>query len=236
MEDDLFVLGLQRGDAVDRARVLATRENELGMFFQQELLRSRDPIGLDGQLAFIVSTFRADDFSLEDVAHFVGVLFFDRVRVIPKIEVVHIAVVEPQADVVRMIDAFAGARLQRESPCHDGAVCGAERIEDGLGEIVGPDIGGEGLSVDDDVDAARGFVGQDLDSWRGCAVLFGEGEAKNQERGDGRCGCEDGCGVAHFGSLSLDASRAIATAAVNVSKKFDCGRAKGDQDRALRIR
>src|SRR5579862_7928857 len=110
-----------------------------------------------------------------------------------------------------MIDALAGTGLERESPCHDGAIGGAERIKDGLGETVGPDIGGEGLSVDDNVDAALGYVGQDLNSWRGCTVLFGEGEAKNQERGECRCGCEDGCGVTHIGSLSLDAPRAKAT-------------------------
>src|SRR5580704_19251159 len=108
-----------------------------------------------------------------------GVFFFDRVGVVPEVEVVHVAVVEPEADVVRVIYTLACTRLEWKAACYDGAVGCAERIEDGLREVVGPDVGGEGLAVDHDVDAARGFVGENLDSRRGRAVLLGEGETED---------------------------------------------------------
>ena len=35
--------------------------------------------------------------------------------VVPEVEAVDVAVVEPEADVVRMIDALAGPRVERET-------------------------------------------------------------------------------------------------------------------------
>src|SRR5260370_33985212 len=66
-----------------------------------------------------------------------------------------------------MVDAFAGARCEREAAGDDGAFGGAKGIEDGLGELFGPDGGGEGVSIDGNVDAALGFVGYYADFFRG---------------------------------------------------------------------
>ena len=55
-----------------------------------------------------------------------------------------------------MIDALAGARLERKAARDDGAVGGAERIEHRLFELRGPDVRRERLAVDGDVNAAIG--------------------------------------------------------------------------------
>ena len=50
-----------------------------------------------------------------DGTHFVTVFGLDRVGVVPEIESIDVAVVEPNSRVVRMIDTFAGPRRQRKS-------------------------------------------------------------------------------------------------------------------------
>jgi hypothetical protein len=67
---------------------------------------------------------------MTDVAHFRGVLGLDGFGVVPEIEAVNVAVVEPQAGVVRVVDTLAGARLEREAAGDDCAFGGAERIKE----------------------------------------------------------------------------------------------------------
>src|SRR6202451_3858354 len=125
---------------------------------------------------------------------------------------------------VRVIDSFACARLERKAACHDGAVGRAERIENGLCEIVRPDVGGERFSVDDDVDPARKFVWQNLDSRRGGAVLLRESKAQDKKSCDCVCGRQDGCGDAHVGSVSVGCVAADRDGGVNVSEEGNaCG-------------
>ena len=50
---------------------------------------------------------------MEDGAVFGTVLRFDGIGVIPEVEAVGVAVVEPEAGVVRMVGAFAGTRIER---------------------------------------------------------------------------------------------------------------------------
>src|SRR4051812_48277535 len=96
-----------------------------------------------------------------------------------------------------MIDALAGTRLERKATRYESAVGGAKGIQNGLGEIFWPDVRRERFAIDNDVDAACGFIREDLDSRCGCAVLFCEGEAENYEGCDRGCGGDYGCGVAH---------------------------------------
>ena len=67
---------------------------------------------------------------LDDSAHLWSVFGFDGLGIVPEVQAVDIFVVEPQAGVVRVVDAFAGALLKRKAACDDGAFGRAERIED----------------------------------------------------------------------------------------------------------
>ena len=60
-----------------------------------------------------------------------------------------------------VIDAFAGALLERKAASDDGALGGAQRIEHGFFQGRRPDIGCEWLAIDGDVDAAGLFVDDD---------------------------------------------------------------------------
>src|SRR5207245_744928 len=102
--------------------------------------------------------------AMEDGAHLGGVFRLDGVGIIPEIDAIDIFVVEPKAGVMGMIDAFAGALLKREAASNDGAFGGAERIENRFFERGRPDVGGEGLAIDGDVDAANLFVDGDGDA------------------------------------------------------------------------
>src|SRR6266852_2046449 len=173
-EDNFFVEGEHGGDAVDAEEIGGAAEDETGMLLQDWPLLAGDPVSFNFQLALLRAAFRQRDCAMTDVAHFGGVLGLDGFGVVPEIEAVNVAVVEPQAGVVRMVDALAGARFEREAAGDDGVFGGAKRIEHGLGELFGPDVGGEGLSIDGNVDAALGFVGDYADSFRGRVLLRGE--------------------------------------------------------------
>ena len=62
-------------------------------------------------------------------------------RVVPEVDAVDVAVAQEQAHVVRMVGALAGPRVEGK-PAGDGrALRGEDRIEDGLGQRLGPDVG-----------------------------------------------------------------------------------------------
>ena len=73
------------------------------------------PFALDRQLALACAALRVDDLLMDDRAHLVAAIGRDRVGVVPEVEAVHVAVVEPQPDVVRMIDALALAAARAGS-------------------------------------------------------------------------------------------------------------------------
>ncbi len=64
---------------------------------------------------------------MKNGAHFGAVLRLNGIGVIPEIEAVGIAVVKPQAGVVRMVDAFAGKRIQRIAASYSDALIVNER-------------------------------------------------------------------------------------------------------------
>src|ERR1035437_4351323 len=108
------------------------------------------------------AAFGGEDFGVENGAHLGAVLGLDGVGVIPEIEAVGVFVVEPQAGVMGVIDALAGAGRERVAARDGDAFVGDERIEGGLFERRGPVVRGEGLAVDGDVNAAIGFIGDNL--------------------------------------------------------------------------
>src|SRR5262249_59872891 len=87
---------------------------------------------------------------------------FDRLRVVPEVEAVYVAVVEPQPDLVRMIDSFSGARIDGISPGDDSSVCSSKRIKDRLLDRDRPDVGCERFASDRDVNTPVCFIGDDL--------------------------------------------------------------------------
>src|SRR5216683_7655056 len=100
---------------------------------------------------------------MKNRAHFGSIFQFDGVGIVPEIDAIDVFIVEPKAGVVRMIDALAGVLLERKAASDDGAVGGAQRIENGFFKRGGPDIGSERLAIDGDVDAASLFVDGDGD-------------------------------------------------------------------------
>jgi hypothetical protein len=68
---------------------------------------------------------------------------------------------------MRMINTLTRARLEREAARDDRALRSAERKEDRLGQLFGPNVGGKRLAVDYNVDSALGFIGNYADSFRG---------------------------------------------------------------------
>src|SRR5260370_17160060 len=157
------------------------------------MLVSGNPVGFNFQLVLLRAAFSQRDCAMTDVAHFGGVFGLDGFGVVPEIEAVNVAVVEPQASVVRMVDALARARFEREAAGDDGAFGGAKGIEDGLGELFGPDVSGEALAVDGNLDAAFPFVGASADSFR--ERLLPCGEAADEECGYGYCPDGWNCGA-----------------------------------------
>src|SRR5256885_13744333 len=67
----------------------------------------------------------------------------------------------PYTTLFRSIYAFARALFEREAASDDGAFGGAEGVENRFFERGGPNIGGERLTVDGNVDAASLFVDGD---------------------------------------------------------------------------
>ena len=66
----------------------------------------------------IVAAFALDDLPMQDRAHLLA-RGLDGVGVVPEVEAVHVTVVQPQADVMRMIDSLTLPRFEREAARHD---------------------------------------------------------------------------------------------------------------------
>src|SRR5438270_13484303 len=109
------------------------------------------------------AAFCRDDGTVANGAHFAGILRLDGFGIIPEVEAVDAFVVEPETGVMRMINAFGGARLERKTTRDDRAFGRTEREENGFGELVRPNVGGEGLAIDGYVDAMLVFVVDDAE-------------------------------------------------------------------------
>src|SRR4030095_11639547 len=110
------------------------------------------------QFSTIGAALRRHDPAMQDGPHFRRVLGLCLVGVVPEVEAVHALVVEPQTDVMRMIDALAWPRIERPAARYDGPLRAADRIEHRLLHAFGPEVGGERRAADGDVHAPRRFV------------------------------------------------------------------------------
>ena len=178
--EDGAVQGFEADFLVDGAGGAFARKGVAGGFLEEFLVGSGDPDGLDDEGSAVFAAFGGDDSALLDGAHFGTVFGGDGDGVVPEVEAVDVAVVEPHAGVVGVVLTLAGAGGEGVAARDFDAAVLDQGIEDGLFERGGPDVGGEGRAVDGDVDAAVGLVGDDLDAF---AFLGGE-----REGGDGSDG------------------------------------------------
>jgi hypothetical protein len=118
LEHDRLVERRQRRDAIDRPRVGPAAEREGRHLLQQLRIAGRHPGHFHGERSLVGAALRLDDPAVIDRAHLRRVFGLDRIRVVPEVEAVHVAMVEPQADVVRMIHPLARPRIERK-PARD---------------------------------------------------------------------------------------------------------------------
>src|SRR5688572_2728388 len=78
--------------------------------------------------------------------------------VTPEIKSVHIAVVQPVANLMAVVIAFSLARLKGKSAGNLGASRRNDRIKYRFKNIVGPLVGGEQFSIDHNVDSFLGLM------------------------------------------------------------------------------
>ena len=119
---------------------------------------------------------------MENRSHLGSVFRFDGVGIVPEIEAIDAFIVEPETGMMGVIDAFAGALLEREAASDGGAFSRAERIEDGFFQRGGPNVGGERLAVDRNVDAASLLVDSNGDAVR---RIRAGGHARREKHGYG---------------------------------------------------
>ena len=153
----------QRGDAIDRPPARPGGEHEAGVLDQGDAPIGHHPVGHDGQLALPAAALRRLDLLVDDRAVLAarrGVA--DAGRVAPEVDVVDVAIVEPQPEVVGMVLGLVGALFQRPA-AGDGLAGGGEDGEQHrLGQLGIPAVGGERLPVDADVHPLGGFDRLDL--------------------------------------------------------------------------
>jgi hypothetical protein len=121
---------------------------------------------------------------VNDGAHLRRAIRPDRVGVVPEIQAVDVPVVEPQADVMGMIDALVGARLERPASRDDGPGRGADRVERGLLLIARIDVRGEGFAVDRDIHPCRRRIRRHLNPRRVGADCGGQQQRDQQKRSE----------------------------------------------------
>jgi len=124
-----------------------------------------NPVGLNFKFPLLRATLCEGDRSVTNIAHLGRVFRLNSFRVVPEIETADIPVVEPHADVMWMVDALARTRLQRISSRNKCALGVMQRVQNGFGKFFGPDVSGERLFVDDHINTALSFIGNDADSW-----------------------------------------------------------------------
>src|SRR2546428_1642994 len=119
------------------------------------------PIHLGDDLATLLTTLRRDEPPVKDRSHLGRVVRLQRIGVVPEVDAVDALVVEPEADMVRVIDALTRPRIEWPSPGDERAGRASNRIEHGLPKALGPDVRRKRRAADRDVDPARRFVGRD---------------------------------------------------------------------------
>src|SRR5205814_10608418 len=97
---------------IDGARLVVAAEDVGGALVEQHLAARVRPVRFGDQGAAAGASLSLDDAGVAAGAHFRRLFFRDRVGIVPEIQSVYVAVVEPQADMMRMIDALAVPRLE----------------------------------------------------------------------------------------------------------------------------
>src|SRR5205085_1197578 len=161
VEDDALIERCKLGYSVNDAAIRACGKYEQRLFAQERVAIGREPLRLDFQFAALFAARHALDACVADRAVMASLCRLDGVGVVPKVKAVHVAVIEPQADLVRMIRALAGTRFKRVAARHERAGGGAQRIKHGLLDALRPDVSGERLAVYEDIDAMRCCISDD---------------------------------------------------------------------------
>src|SRR2546429_144812 len=156
LEIDFFVESAEGGDAVHAAESRPAPEDEAGVFLEQNFLVEGNPIGFDVELALIRTAFGRDHGAMENGAHLGGIFRFDGVGIVPEINAIDALIVQPKAGVMGVVDALAGALLERKAASDDGAFGGAQRIENGFFKRGGPDIGRDRKSTR--LNSSHGYI------------------------------------------------------------------------------
>ncbi len=162
LEQNRLASGREPRRALDDAAARAPAEDEGGVLVEDDRPSRQDPLHGHPQPALVFPVLRAHHANVPPAAHLRLLLGGPDGGVVPEIHAVDVAEVEPQADVVGMVGALAGPRIEGEAAGDGRAAIGQEWVEDGLGERLGPDVRGEGLAVDLDVHAPVHFAGNHL--------------------------------------------------------------------------
>ena len=101
----------------------AAAKHELRRLLEQRGVVGRHPCRFNHQLALVRAALGVDDAPVEDGAHLRRLIGLDRVGVVPEVEAVDVAVVQPETDVVRMVDALTLAGIEREATRDHGRPC-----------------------------------------------------------------------------------------------------------------
>src|SRR5438552_1583473 len=89
-------------------------------FLTQDLIPVRHyPIRLDPKLSARSPSLSGNDPAMDDRSHLLRLFGRAVYRIIPKIDAVDIAVVEPQTALMRVVDTLTGSRFERV-PTRDG--------------------------------------------------------------------------------------------------------------------
>src|SRR5258705_13689644 len=115
MKNNALVQGGKCSDSIDSAQIWRSVKDEGSAFTQNRLAVRHHPVQLHSKFAAIFATRRLYDAAMHDRSHFALLLRWQERRTVPEIDAVDVAVVQPEAGVMWVVDALAGSRLQRKS-------------------------------------------------------------------------------------------------------------------------
>src|SRR6202453_5150217 len=149
---------VQSSDRVDHPLIVFLRKYVARLLLDNVLATACSPYRVDDQFPAVTPAFGGDNFLLVNGPHLGAVFRLDGVGVIPEVESVYVTVIEPNSRMMRMIDPLTRARRERKATDHVDAIGGDQGIQHRLLQRTWPDVRGEGLAVDGDIDALMGLV------------------------------------------------------------------------------